>query len=43
MDAFKEAIRSGLEEYLQSLERAIDGLTSAEARWQPTMDTNHIA
>ena len=32
MDAFKEAIRSGLEEYLQSLERAIDGLTPAEAR-----------
>ena len=43
MDAFKEAIRSGLEEYLQSLERAIDGLTPAEARWQPTMHTNHIA
>ena len=43
MDAFKESNRSGLEEYLQSLERAIDGLTSAEARWQPTMDTNHIA
>ena len=43
MDAFKEAVRSGLEEYLQSLERAIDGLTPAEARWQPTMHTNHIA
>jgi len=43
MDAFKEAIRSGFEEYLQSLERAIDGLTPAEARWQPTMHTNHIA
>jgi uncharacterized damage-inducible protein DinB len=43
MDAFKEAIRSGLEEYLQSLGRAIDGLTPAEARWQPTMHTNHIA
>ena len=43
MDAFKDAIRSGLEEYLQSLERAIDGLTPAEARWQPTMHTNHIA
>ena len=43
MDAFKEAVRSGLAEYLQSLERAIDGLTPAEARWQPTMHTNHIA
>ena len=43
MDAFKEAIRSGLEEYLQSLGRAIDGLTPAEARWQPTMHTNHVA
>ena len=43
MDAFKEAIRSGLEEYLQSLERAIDGLTPAEARWQPTMHTSHIS
>ena len=43
MHAFKDAIRSGLEEYLQSLERSIDGLTPAEARWQPTMHTNHIA
>ena len=43
MDAFKEAIQSGLEEYLQSLERAIDGLTPAEARWQPMLHTNHIA
>lgn len=43
MNAFKEAIRSGLEEYLQGLQRAIDGLTPAEARWQPTVNTNHIA
>lgn len=43
MNAFKEAIRSGLEEYLDSLRRAIDGLTPAEARWQPTIHTNHIA
>ena len=42
MNAFKEAIRSGLEEYLQQLQRAIEGLTPAEARWQPTDHTNHI-
>ena len=43
MSAFKEALLSGLEEYLQSLQVAIEGLTPAEARWQPTMYTNHIA
>jgi uncharacterized damage-inducible protein DinB len=43
MSRFKEAIRSGLEEYLQGLQRAIDGLTPGEARWQPTVNTNHIA
>ncbi len=43
MSAFKEAIRSGLEEYLQGLQRAIEGLTPAEARWQPTVHSNHIA
>jgi len=43
MGTFKEAIRSGLEEYLQGLKTAIEGLTPAEARWQPTVHTNHIA
>ncbi len=43
MSAFKTAIYSGLEECLQDLKRAIDGLTPAEARWQPTAHTNHIA
>lgn len=43
MNAFKEAIRSGLEEYLQALQRAVAGLTPVEARWQPTVYTNHIA
>ena len=43
MSTFKEAIRSGLEEYLQALQRAIEGLTPAEAYWQPTLHTNHIA
>ena len=43
MSAFKEAIRSGLEEYLQGLKTAIEGLTPAEARWLPTVHTSHIA
>ncbi len=43
MSAFKEALLSGLEEYLQRLQVAIEGLTPAEVRWQPTMQTNHIA
>jgi uncharacterized damage-inducible protein DinB len=43
MSTFKAAIKSGLEEYLQGLKRAIDGLTPAEIRWQPTLHTNHIA
>ena len=43
MSTFKEAIQSGLEEYLQALHRAVAGLTPAEVRWQPTPHTNHIA
>ena len=43
MSAFQEAIQSGLEEYLQDLQRALEGLTPAEVRWQPTLHTNHIA
>jgi len=43
MSAFKEAIQSGLEEYLQELQRALEGLTPAELRWQPMLHTNHIA
>jgi len=43
MSTFKEAIRIGLDEYLDGLRRAIKGLTPAEARWQPTIHTNHIA
>ncbi len=34
---------SGLEEYLRSLQVAVEGLTPAEIRWQPTMHTNNIA
>jgi len=43
MSTFKEAIQSGLEEYLQALHRALEGLTPVEVRWQPTLLTNHIA
>ena len=43
MNLFKEAIRSALEEYLEAVRNAIDGLTPAEGRWQPTLHTNHIA
>jgi len=43
MSAFQEAIQSGMEEYLQGLQRALEGLTPAEVRWQPTLHTNHIA
>ena len=43
MSTFKEAIQSGLEEYLQGLQRTIEGLTPTEVRWQPTLHTNHIA
>ena len=43
MSTFQEAIRVALEEYLQGLQYAVRGLTQAEARWQPTLHTNHIA
>src|SRR5262245_55151168 len=43
MSTFKEDIQSGLEEYLQALTRAIEGLTPTEIRWQATPHTNHIA
>jgi uncharacterized damage-inducible protein DinB len=40
---FKDAIRSGLEEYLEGLKKAVDGLTPAELRWQPTLTSNTIS
>ena len=43
MTAFKEAIKSGLEEYLEGLKKAVDGLTPAELRWQPTLVSNPIS
>ncbi len=43
MNQFKEALLDGLDEYLQAVRKAIDGLTPAEARWQPTLHSNHVA
>jgi uncharacterized damage-inducible protein DinB len=40
---YKDAIKSGLEEYLDGLTKAVDGLTPAELRWQPTLASNPIA
>lgn len=43
MHAYQEALISGFKEYLQELKHAVDGLSSAEIRWQPTPQSNHIA
>jgi hypothetical protein len=43
MSDFKEAILSGIEEFLQGLQNAVEGLTPVEVRWQPTLQTNHIS
>ena len=42
MSQFKEAIRGGMEDYLDAMKRAVDGLTPAETRWQASMASNHI-
>jgi hypothetical protein len=39
---FKDAIKSGLAEYMDGLKKAVDGLTPAELRWQPTLVSNPI-
>ncbi len=39
---FKEIVRMGLDEYLDGLHKALDGLTSKERRFQPSADANHI-
>jgi hypothetical protein len=43
MTDFKEAIKSGLTEYLEGLKKAVDGLTPVELRWQPTLASNPIS
>ena len=43
MTDFKDAIKSGLAEYMAGLKKAVDGLTPAELRWQPTLASNPIS
>lgn len=42
MPDFKDAIRSGLIEYMEGLEKALDGLTEDELRFQPALHANFI-
>ena len=39
---FKEIIRMALDEYLEALRKALDGLTTEERRFQPTPEAHHI-
>lgn len=39
---FKDIIRMGLEEYMDELRKALDGLTSEERRFQPTPESHNI-
>ncbi|UCD79456.1 MAG: DinB family protein [Desulfobacterales bacterium] len=43
MTDFKDAIKSGLDEFLDSLKKAVEGLTATELRWQPTLTANPIS
>jgi len=42
MSSFKDAVKSGMTEYLDELKQKLEGLSEAELRWQPTLDTNTI-
>ena len=42
MPDFKDAVRSGLIEYMEGLEKALDGLTDNELRYQPALHANFI-
>ena len=39
---FREIVTMALDEYMQSLRKALDGLTFEERRYQPRPDANHI-
>ena len=39
---FKEIIRMALDEYLEELRKAVDGLTPEERRFQPSPEAHHI-
>ena len=42
MNNFKTAVISGLNEYLDSLYKALDGLNKNELKWQPSLESNNI-
>ena len=39
---FKEIIRMALDEYMDELKKALDGLTTEERRFQPSPDSHHV-
>ena len=39
---FREIVRAGLEEYMEELRSALDGLTADERRFQPDPQAHHI-
>ena len=39
---FRDVVRSGLDEYLEGLEQALDGLTPVELAWRPSPSSNNI-
>jgi len=39
---FKEIVRTGFDEYLHELKRALEGLSDEERRFQPAPDSHHI-
>tara|TARA_B100000809_G_scaffold192894_1_gene191779 strand:+ start:147 stop:659 length:513 start_codon:yes stop_codon:yes gene_type:complete len=39
---FRDVIKMGLEEYMQDLKKALDGLAAEERRFQPGPDSHHI-
>ena len=42
MSAFRDAIKSGLDEYYGKLKQTVEGLTPDELLWQPGPESNHI-
>lgn len=42
MSGFKDAIKSGLNEYYGKLKQTVGGLTPEELSWQPAPESNHI-
>ncbi len=39
---FKDIVRTGFDEYLHELKRALEGLSDEERRFQPAPDSHHI-